>query len=116
VRAEQAEVLAGQVDRELARQGRVVAERPQRADATHLQAESDRPVAEDADRIDQEVHPHRVGDVLGPGQPGLDQRKPGLHEHHQEPAQQGPDDVQRGLRVQRERTRLGDLFCELCDR
>ena len=84
----------------------VVAERRQRAHAAHLQPEPERPEPDDADRVDEEVHPHRVGDVLRAGEPGLDQREPGLHEHHQEAGDQRPDDVQRRLARQHQLARL----------
>ena len=71
----------------------------ERADAAHLQGEADGPEAEDADRVDEEVHAHRVGDVLRAGQPGLDEREAGLHEHDEEAGEQGPDDVDRRLGV-----------------
>ena len=75
------------------RQRGVTAESRQRADAAHLETEAERPEAENADRVDQKVHGHDVGRVLLPAQAGFDERKPGLHEHHQESADQRPDDV-----------------------
>ena len=50
-------------------------------------------------RVDQEVHRHRVGDVLGAREAGLDQREAGLHEHDQEAGEQRPHDVDRDLVV-----------------
>ena len=115
LRAPQTEVLAGDGHGELARQGRVVAERGQRADAAHLQPEPERPEADDADRVDEEVHPHRVGDVLGAGQARLHQREPRLHEHHHEAAEQRPGDVERGLTGLDLRLNVGQLLGQLGD-
>ena len=99
-RPEEAEVLAEEVHGELARERRVPAEawpgrrrRPSAGRSRRVQK------PEDADGVDQEVHAHRVGDVLRAREPGLDQREPGLHEHDEEAGDHRPDDVQRGLRV-----------------
>jgi hypothetical protein len=98
------------VDHELPRQRGVAAKGRQRPDAAHLQAEPQRPEADDADRVDEEVHPHRVRHVLRAGQAGLHQREPRLHEHHQEPAQQRPGDVEGGLPGQHQLPGVGELL------
>ena len=107
--------LPADVDDHLARQRRVVAEGRQRAHAAHLQREPERPEADDPDRVDEEVHPHRVGDVLGAREAGLDQREPRLHEHHQEAGDQRPDDVQRRLAGQHHLARLREILGQLCE-
>ena len=88
-----------QIDRELAVERRRSAERRDGADAAHLQREAADPVAEHADRVDHEVHRHRVRGVLGAGEPGLDHREAGLHEHDEEAGDQRPHDVDGDLVV-----------------
>src|SRR5512147_1998289 len=66
--AEQAERLAEERDRELLRERGVAAEGGQGADAAHLQPEADQVEADDADGVDEEVHPHGVRHVLGAGE------------------------------------------------
>ena len=61
------------------------------------EAEADRPEAQHADAVDDEVHRHRVAGVLVAGQAGLDEREARLHEHDEEPAEQGPRHVQADL-------------------
>ncbi len=114
--AEQAKVLAGDADNELAAQCRIVAESGQRAHAAHLQGKTHGPVPDDADRVDQEVHADRVGGVLGAGEAGLDQGEPGLHEHHQETGDQGPNNVQRRLTAQHQLLCFGNLLAKLGQR
>ena len=97
--AEEAEGVAEQVDGELVVERRGAAERGDRADAAHLQREAADPVAEHADRIDHEVHAHRVRGVLRAGEAGLDHREPGLHEHDEEAGEQRPDEVDGDLVV-----------------
>ena len=65
--------------------------------------------------VDDEVHAHRVRDVLRAREAGLDQREAGLHEHHEEAGDQRPDDVERGLSAQHQLLRVGDLFGQLGD-
>ena len=60
------------------------AQRRPLADATHHQAVAGEPEAEDADRIDDHVHRHRVDGVLGARETGLEHRESDLHEHHEE--------------------------------
>ena len=48
--------------------------------------------------VDQVLH-HDVGDALGPGEPGLDEREAGLHEDDQHGGQQDEDVVEVGLDV-----------------
>ena len=98
--------MAADVEDELAVERAVTAEGGERADAAHLQAEADGPEAEDADGVDEEVHAHRVADVLGAHEAGLDQSEAGLHEHHQEAGDERPDDIETCLRI-------GDRFCDV---
>jgi len=78
-----AELLAGDVNDGLRAERRVVAERTERADAAHLEGEAERPESDDADCVDEEVHGHRVRDVLGAREARLDERETRLHEHHE---------------------------------
>src|SRR5258706_224515 len=81
--ARQAKRLAEQRERDLVRERSVAAEGRERADAAHLQTEADRPKPDDADRVDEEGHRHRVGDVLRAREARLDHREARLNEHHQ---------------------------------
>ena len=47
------------------------------------ESKAKRPVHDAADREVHEILHDDVAGVLGPGEPGLDERKPRLHEHHQ---------------------------------
>jgi hypothetical protein len=91
--AEESELMAAEVESELLRQRGVPAEGAHRADAAHLQCEAERPEAENPDGVDEKVHGHRMADVLRAGETGLHQGEARLHEHHQEPCQQSPDDI-----------------------
>ena len=88
LRTEEAEVFAEEMDRELGSR-RCAAEN---VTAEH-EAEADEVEAEDADGVDHQIHRHRVGDILGPRQSGLDEGEAGLHEEDQEAGKQHPDHV-----------------------
>jgi hypothetical protein len=92
-RAEEPEVVTGDIDHEFSRQRRIAPERRHRADAAHLQTEADRPEAKDADGIDEKIHRHRVGDVLRAREARLDEREARLHEHDQKTGDERPNDV-----------------------
>ena len=49
--------------------------------------------AQHAQWVNHEVHRHRMGHVLRPGEPCLHHGKSRLHEHDEETGDQGPDDV-----------------------
>ena len=97
--AEQPERMRQQVDGQLVVERRGAAERADRADAAHLQRVAANPEAEQADRVDHEVHAHRVRGVLRAGEAGLHHREPGLHEHDEEPGKQRPHKIDRDLVV-----------------
>ena len=74
--AEQAERLAEERDRELVVERRRAAERRRRRRRRPSAARSRRPRTRACPiGVDHEVHRHRVGDVLGAGEAGLDQRE-----------------------------------------
>ena len=81
------------MQRELLIQVGVTAEGRERAHTAGLQREPDRPVGQHADPVDHEVHRHRVARVFGASEAGLDERETGLHEHHEEAGDQGPDEI-----------------------
>ena len=78
-----------------------------RARPAHLQREPAHPEPQDAERVDHEVHHHRVGRVPGPREAGLGEREARLHEHHEEARDERPDEVERHARLADGRS---DLF------
>ena len=75
-------------------------------DAAHHEAVAGEPESDDADRIDDQVHRHRVDRVLRARETGLQHRETDLHEHHEEAGDQHPREVQRTVLHRRRRWRF----------
>ncbi len=62
-------------------------------DAAHHEGISANEEADHAERIDEKIHAHGVGDVLGAAHAGFDECEAGHHEHDEEPGQKRPDEI-----------------------
>ena len=65
--------------------------------AAHLDRKADEPVGEEAAPIHEEIHHVGVVRVLHAAEPCLHHRETGLHEHHEEAANQRPGEVDADL-------------------
>ena len=66
---------------------------PAVAEAAERQREADEEEPDEAEAEDGEVRAHHVGGVLRPAEAGLDEREAGLHEDHQDGADDDPQQV-----------------------
>src|SRR5262249_8244377 len=74
---------------------RTAAERWVTAATTKHECKTAHIEAQHAERINHEVHGHRMGRVLRTAQTGFDESETSLHEHDEEASQQRPHDIDR---------------------
>ena len=67
------------------------------AAAAEHESEAAEPEAQHAQRVDHEVHAHRVRRALGPAEAGGHQGEARLHEHDQKGREQRPDKIERSV-------------------